>query len=182
MLQAPFPGDGEGMTPLVPAAARPAARDGERTSTEIRRFAIFWSAASVAVLAFVAIASLLASGFRDDAGRRAAATTAAQLAAVRLQADIQRQAGDALAYQVTGDARYRAQFLAAGRDTRAHVADLRTAVSAAARPADRATLNAVLTEVTSWEHSAGIALVRRRGAQGGLAPSADPAPTGRVAD
>jgi diguanylate cyclase (GGDEF)-like protein len=170
------------MTPLVPAAARPAVRDGERTSAEIRRFAIFWSAASVAVLVFVAIASLLASGFRDNAGRRAAATTAAQLAAVRLQADIQRQAGDVLAYQVTDDARYRAQFLAAGRDTRTHVANLRTAVSAAARPADRAALNAVLTEVASWEHSAGIALARRRGAQGGLAPSADPAPNGRVAD
>src|SRR3954468_18806466 len=110
MLQAPFPGDGEGMTPLVPAAARPAARDGERTSTEIRRFAIFWSAASVAVLAFVAIASLLASGFRDDAGRRAAATTAAQLAAVRLQADIQRQAGDALAGRYPAPGRRRARI------------------------------------------------------------------------
>src|SRR3954447_23065526 len=128
MLQAPFPGDGEGMTPLVPAAARPAARDGERTSTEIRRFAIFWSAASVAVLAFVAIASLLAFGFRDDAGRRAAATNRAQLPAVRLQPDIQRQAGCSLAYQVTGDDHYRTQFVAAGRDTQTHARELRRAI------------------------------------------------------
>src|SRR5947209_19818434 len=97
MLHGARSGDGRTMTPLVPAAARPAARDGERTSTEIRRFAILWSAATVAVLIFVAIASLLASGFRDDAGRHAAATTSAQLAAARLQADVQRQAGEALA-------------------------------------------------------------------------------------
>jgi diguanylate cyclase (GGDEF)-like protein len=181
MLQAPAPGDAEDMTPLVPAAARPAVRDGERTSTEIRRFAMFWSAASVAVLIFVAIASLLASGFRDDAGRRAAATTSAQLAATRLQADVQRQAGDVLAYQVTGDARYRAQFLTAARDTRTHVGELRTAVAASARPADSAALSGLLTDLGSWQRSTGLLLARRHGVQGGLAASVDPASNGRVA-
>jgi diguanylate cyclase (GGDEF)-like protein len=169
------------MTPLVPAAARPAVRDGERTSTEIRRFAIFWSAASVAVLAFVAIASLLASGFRDDAGRRAAVTTSAQLAAARLQADIQGQAADLLAYEVTGDTRYRTQFATAARDTRTHISDLRAAVRSTARPADRAALDSTLADVSSWERAADLTLTRHHGGQGGLGPSADPAPSGRVA-
>ena len=168
------------MTPLVPATARPAVRDGERTSTEIRRFAILWSAASVAVLIFVAIASLLASGFRDDAGRRAAATTSAQLAAARLQADIPGQASDVLAYQVTGDARYRAQFEAAARATLTNITALRNAVGSAARPADRAALDGILTDVGSWEHAAGLSVTAHRGG-GGIGASADPAPNGRVA-
>ena len=168
------------MPPLVPAAARPAARDGERTSTEIRRFAILWSAATVAVLIFVAIASLLASGFRDDAGRHVAATTSAQLAAARLQADVQRQAGEVLAYEMTGNARYRTAFQATTRDTRPQVAQLRAAIAASTRPTERGALDRTLADVGAWQHSAGLILARSHGPQQGLTAAADTAPTGRV--
>ena len=91
------------MTPDGSArAAGGAVRESERISAQIRRFALLWIAASLGVLLFVAAASVLASNYRDDAGRTARATAGAQLAVAQLQADVQRQASDALGYGVTG--------------------------------------------------------------------------------
>src|SRR5438094_8572940 len=103
-------GDAEIMkSPASARADRPAVRWHERISAQIRRFALLWIAASVGVLLFVAIASLLASRYRDDASRRSRAGTEAQLAVARLQASVQAQATDVLGYRLTGDAIYAQQ-------------------------------------------------------------------------
>ena len=82
-------GDAESMkSPASARADRSAVREHERISAQIRRFALLWIAASVGVLLFVAIASVLASRYRDDAGRRSRAATAAQLSVARLQASV----------------------------------------------------------------------------------------------
>ena len=183
MLPAAAGGDAEGMTPSAPArASGPGVRESERISTEIRRFAMLWFAASLAVLIFVALTSLLASGYRDDATGRAAATSAAQLAVARLQADVQRQADEVLAYQVSGEAVYRQRFQSSMRETRHDIGDLRLAVATAETGTrDQATLDRSIAAVTAWEESGALAFAHGRGAHAGLAPTADPAPDGRVA-
>jgi diguanylate cyclase (GGDEF)-like protein len=181
MLLGHADGDAEPMTLPAPArASRPAVRDSERISTEIRRFAMFWFAASLAVLLFVALSSLLASSYRDDASRRAAAATAAQLAVARLQADVQRQADDVLSYRVTGDAVYRQRFQTGAAAMRRDLDDLHRAVATVATGAhDRAVLDRSIAALTAWEAAAALPLAHAH-PQAGLSPVADPAPDGRV--
>ena len=85
MLNSGPGGDGVTMTPTVsPQAGRLAVRERDRTSAQIRRFALLWMAASIGVLLSVAMASLVASHYRDDAARRACANADAELAVAHL--------------------------------------------------------------------------------------------------
>ena len=169
------------MSPSSARAARPAVREHERISAQIRRFALLWLAASVGVLIFVAIASVLASSYRDDAGRKARATAGAQLAVAQLQANVQRQAADVLGYSVTGDAVYRQQFEADAAATRRSAATLRRAArEAGARPSDHQLLSGALAAIGSWQSRATLEMARRHGGRGGISAAADPAPDGRV--
>ena len=172
------------MTPDGSArAAGRTVRDSERISAQIRRFALLWMAASLGVLVFVAAASVLASNYRDDAGRRARATAGAQLAAAQLQADVQRQAADVLGYGVTGQATYRQQFARDSAAARSSMAALRTAAGEAGpHPSDRRLLAGTLTAITAWQQRAALEVARRHGGHGGLSPAGNPAPDGRISD
>ena len=183
MLPAPAQGDGESMkSPASARAARPAVRESERISAQIRRFALLWFAASIGVLVFVALASLLASSYRDDATRRARAISDAQLAVARLQADVQQQAAEVLGYRVTGEAIYRDRFQQDGHSTRAEIAMLRQATTTAgAHPADHAMLQSIVHQIGSWQAAAALELAQPHGGRGGLSAAGDPAPDGRVA-
>jgi CHASE3 domain sensor protein len=134
MLNSGPGGDGVTMTPSAsPLAGRLAVRERDRTSAQIRRFALLWMAASIGVLLSVAMASLVASHYRDDAARRARANADAELAVAHLQAQIEGQAANVLGYRSTGEAIYRQQFSAGGRDMRAALASLRQAAITAGR-------------------------------------------------
>jgi len=88
MLRIGRDGDVEDMMSPAPArAVRPAVRDSERISAQIRRFALLWLVGAAAVMVFVVASSVLASHFRDTAGRRARTATATQLAVARVEAN-----------------------------------------------------------------------------------------------
>ena len=169
------------MTPTVsPQAGRLAVRERDRTSAQIRRFALLWMAASIGVLLSVALASLVASHYRDDATRRARANADAELAVAQLQAQIQGQAANVLGYRSTGEAIYRQQFSAGGRDTRAALATLRQAtITAGNHRTDRQLLAGASRDIAAWENAAALELARPHGGQGGLSPAGNPAPNGQ---
>ncbi|MDX6495425.1 MAG: hypothetical protein QOE17_1411, partial [Gaiellales bacterium] len=158
MLPEGADGDAESMkSPASARADRPAVREHERISAQIRRFALLWIAASVGVLLFVAIASVLASSYRDDAGRRSRAATDAQLAVARLQASVQAQATDVLGYRLTGNSMYRLQYAADAATTQARLTQLRRAVKRAdASGAERALLSDAVSAITTWNDHVGI--------------------------
>jgi diguanylate cyclase (GGDEF)-like protein len=184
MLRRRMGGDAESMTPTVsPRAARSAVRERDRTSAQIRRFALFWAIASLAVLISVAGASVVASHYRDNAGRRARATNDAQLAVARLQAQVQKQAANVLSYRASGEAVYRQQFLSDRRGVRMAVATLQGAmIDAGDDRGDRQLLASTADEITSWENAAALEMARRPGGHGGISPEGNPAPNGKVAD
>src|SRR5439155_9500183 len=169
-------GDAESMkSPASARADRPAVREHERISAQIRRFALLWIAASVGVLLFVAIASLLASRYRDDASRRSRAGTEAQLAVARLQASVQAQATDVLGYRLTGDAIYHQQYADDAATTQAGLAALRRAARrAGASGAERALLNDAVSAITSWNDRVGIQFAGHSASRGGLSSSGTP--------
>jgi hypothetical protein len=157
-------GDGMTMTPTVsPQAGRLAVRERDRTSAQIRRFALLWMAASIGVLLSVALASLVASHYRDDATRRARANADAERAVAHLQAQIQGQAANVLGYRSTGEAIYRQQFSAGGRDMRAALAALRQAtISAGNHRTDLQLLAGATHDIAAWENTAALELARPR--------------------
>jgi diguanylate cyclase (GGDEF)-like protein len=173
------------MTPTVsPQAGRLAVRERDRTSAQIRRFALLWMAASIGVLLSVALASLVASHYRDDATRRARANADAELAVAQLQAQIQGQAANVLGYRSTGEAIYRQQFSAGGLDARAALARLRRAtITTGNHSTDYPQLLAGAThEIAAWENAAALEMARPHGGQGGLSSAGNPAPNGKVAE
>jgi diguanylate cyclase (GGDEF)-like protein len=152
MLRGAAGGDADSMkSPASARADRPAVREHERISAQIRRFALLWIAASIGVLLFVALASVLASSYRDDAGRRSRAAIDAQLAVARLQSSVQAQATDVLGYRLTGDSSYRQQYQADANRTTAGIGELRRAVrTAGASGAERALLDDAVSAISSW--------------------------------
>jgi diguanylate cyclase (GGDEF)-like protein len=184
MLAGRASGDAESMKRTAsPRAARPAMRERDRTSAQIRRFALFWGVASLGVLLSVAAASVVASHYREDAGRRARATTDAELAVARLQAQVQNQAANVLSFRATGEAVYRQQFLADRRRVRTALSTLRGAtIDAGNHRGDRQLLGRTADDITSWENAAALETAQRPGGHGGLSPTADPAPNSQVAD
>ena len=184
MLAGRASGDAESMKRTAsPRAARPAMRERDRTSAQIRRFALFWGVASLGVLLSVAAASVVASHYREDAGRRARATTDAQLAVARLQAQVQNQAANVLSFRATGEAVYRQQFLADRRRVRTALSTLRGAtIDAGNHRGDRQLLGRTADDITSWENAAALETAQRPGGHGGLSPTADPAPNSQVSD
>jgi len=177
-------GDGVTMTPTVsPQAGRLAVRERDRTSAQIRRFALLWMAASIGVLLSVAMASLVASHYRDDAARRARANADAELAVAHLQAQIQGQAANVLGYRSSGEAIYRQQFSAGGREMRAALASLRqAAIAAGSHHTDMQLLAGATHDIAAWENAAALELARPHGGQGGLSSAGNPAPNGKVAE
>jgi diguanylate cyclase (GGDEF)-like protein len=118
--------------PAVERAASPAVRQDARVAAQIRRFALLWLAASVGVLAFVAITSVLAGRYRDGATRSGRAAVNAQLAVAALKGSIHRQSADILLFRVTGAPTYRTRFSADSAATQANTQRL----AVAAREAD----------------------------------------------
>jgi diguanylate cyclase (GGDEF)-like protein len=165
-------GDADSMkSPASARADRPAVREHERISVQIRRFALLWIAASAGVLLFVAIASLLASSYRDDAGRRSRAATDAQLAVARLQASVQAQATDVLGYRLTGDSTYRLQYAADAATTQARLTELRQAArKAKASGAERALLSDAVSAIATWNDHVGIQFAGHSAGRGGASP------------
>ncbi len=175
-------GDAESMkSPASARADRPAVREFERISAQIRRFALLWIAASVGVLLFVALASVLASHYRDSAAQRSQATTNAQIAVARLQASVQTQATDVLGFQLSGDTRYASQFSADDVATEANLAALKQAArDAGVSGAEGALMNNAVSAITSWNTRVGLFVGARSTGRGGQtatqAPSAAAVP------
>ncbi|MDX6551860.1 MAG: hypothetical protein QOH74_348 [Gaiellales bacterium] len=149
--------------PAFARAARPAARQDTRISAQIRRFALLWLAASVGVLAFVAVTSLLAGRYRDDASRSGRAAVEAQLAVAALETSVQGQWADILGFRMTGSDVYRTRFdadsAAASRNT-----DRLTAAgrSADANGDDRKLLKRTIAAVEQWNSLAAATFAARQ--------------------
>ncbi len=159
-------------SPASARADRPAVREHERISAQIRRFALLWIAASIGVLLFVALASLLASSYRDDASRRSRAATDAQLAVARLQSSVQAQATDVLGYRLTGDSSYRQQYQVDANATASGIARLRRAVrTAGTSGAERALLDDAVSAITTWNDRVSIQFAGHSAGRGQLSGS-----------
>jgi diguanylate cyclase (GGDEF)-like protein len=164
-------GDAEPMkSPASARADRPAVREYERISAQIRRFALLWIAASIGVLLFVAIASVLASRYRDDASHRSRAASDAQLAVARLGSALQAQATDVLGYRLTGDSAYRQQYSVDAAATDAGIVTLRRAVrTAGSSGAESALLDDAVSSIGSWEQRVSVQMAGHSAGRGGLA-------------
>jgi diguanylate cyclase (GGDEF)-like protein len=121
------------------------------TSRQIRRFSLIWLISAAGVLSAVALASHVASGYRQEAESRAAATTAAQLTAARLRASIEREANDRVSYDITGDSAYVARFQRDAARTKqlARLLD-RHVLEAATDNFDRRLLKTTLRDLSAW--------------------------------
>ncbi|MDX6593680.1 MAG: hypothetical protein QOJ13_2876 [Gaiellales bacterium] len=149
--------------PAFARAARPAARQDVRISAQIRRFALLWLAASVGVLAFVAITSLLAGRYRDDASRSGRAAVNAQLAVAALETSVQRQWADILGFRITGAELYRTRFAADSAATRQNAERLATAGAIADTDGgDRKLLKKTLAAIERWDSQAAATFATRQ--------------------
>jgi diguanylate cyclase (GGDEF)-like protein len=169
MLPEAAGGDGETMkSPASARADRPAVREYERISAQIRRFALLWVAAAIGVLVFIAIASVLASTYRDDANHRARAAGAAQLAVARLEESLQAQATDVLGYQLTGEASYRQQYGVDATVTAGGIVELRRAVrTAGSSGAESALLDDAVSSINMWQQRVGLQMPGHSAGRGG---------------
>jgi diguanylate cyclase (GGDEF)-like protein len=153
----------EGMRPpFVVRAASPAVRQDARIGAQIRRFALLWLAASVGVLGLVAVTSLMAGRYRDEARASAAAAVNAQLAVGALQHSVDRQSADILYFHMTGAEVYRTRFDADSAATRRSLLRLRTtATRADSDGSDRKLLNRTVTGIARWDAGAAAAFATR---------------------
>ncbi|MDX6519530.1 MAG: hypothetical protein QOF08_135, partial [Gaiellales bacterium] len=155
-------------SPASARADRPAVREYERISAQIRRFALLWVAAAIGVLVFIAIASVLASTYRDDANHRARAAAAAQLAVARLEESLQAQATDVLGYQLTGEASYRQQYGVDATVTADGIVELRRAVrTAGSSGAESALLDDAVSSINMWQQRVGLQMPGHSAGRGG---------------
>jgi diguanylate cyclase (GGDEF)-like protein len=164
-------------SPASARADRPAVREYERISAQIRRFALLWIAASIGVLVFVAIATVLTSNYRDDASHRARAADDAQLAVARLEASLQAQATDVLGYRLTGGASYRQQYGVDAAVTAGGIVALRQAVrTAGPSGAESALLDDAVSSINSWQQRVGLQMPGHSAGRGGGVATTDTAP------
>ncbi len=168
------------MSPASARAVRPAVRDPERISAQIRRFTMLWLVGAAGVLLFVVIATMLASHYRDTAGRRARTATDAQLAAARLEAGVERQAAALLSYRTTGGSTYRTLFVGEGYTIRTQLSQLRAATADSSRQANRSLFERTSRSIANWERAGAFELAQPHGGAGGLSPAGNPGPNGTV--
>jgi diguanylate cyclase (GGDEF)-like protein len=158
--------------PAVARAARPAVRQDARIAAQIRRFALLWLAASVGVLAFVAVTSLLAGRLRDDASRSGRAAVNAQLAVAALKSSVHRQSADILRFRVTGLEIYRTTFAADSSTTHQHAERLAAAGRIADNDGgDRKLLKRTVAAIERWDSEASATFATRQ--NGGVGPVRD---------
>jgi diguanylate cyclase (GGDEF)-like protein len=168
------------MSPASGRAVRPAVRDPERISAQIRRFALVWLVGAAGVFIFVLVATMLASHYRDTAGRRARTATDAQLAVARLEASVERQAAALLSYRTTGNPAYRTLFVGEGYSLRTQLSQLRAATADGGNPANRSLFERTSRSLARWERAGAFELAQPHGGAGGLSRAGDPGPTGVV--
>ncbi len=155
---------------------RPGSRAGRQITSQIRRFAIAWLVAAVAVLIVIGTTRLVTDSYRNRAEARARAAEAAQRSENRLQELMQREVNDRLAWEISRSPAYVAALRDDSDATQQAAHDLMAALTAEVG-ATGFEGRSVARTVSQWDASASVAFTPVRGGHGSVtlppAPSVD---------